>query len=256
MSDTPASAAFADDLFAGSASPTSKSRFSWSDKAKPLRGIHRWLQGGLFLYIIGKVLLMLAAGVLLWMFSAIAAGETFEGPALQFLALAASATAMAAPVIQVVTYVICVILYLRFVYRAMKNLHLSNAWGLSTSPGWAVGWSFIPFANIGMIFSVMKQIWVGSADPGKGNRDAPMTLGWWWGLFLAGNALGTISDRLVPPGSESLYPEDVFSALLPSLAVSIVSSGLLIASTLLLMTIVRQVTQAQEALSSISVFDD
>jgi uncharacterized protein DUF4328 len=244
------------DLFAGMKSATATQGFSWSAKAKPLRGLHRWLQGGLFIYIIGKVLLTFSIGIMLWMFGVIASGEDFTGPGLEFLGMAAGVTAQASPFIQIGSYLICVFLYLRFVYRAMKNLHLSNAWGLSTSPAWAVGWSFIPFANLGMIFSVMKQIWVGSADPGKGSREAPMTLGWWWGLFIAGNLIGAISDRLTPANPESIYPEDIYSQFAPALITSIVSSALLIASTLLLMRIVRQVTQAQEALSSISVFDE
>jgi heme/copper-type cytochrome/quinol oxidase subunit 2 len=41
-----------------------------------------------------------------------------------------------------------IVFFLIWEYRAYKNLSALNAQNLEHSPGWAVGWWFIPFANL------------------------------------------------------------------------------------------------------------
>jgi Domain of unknown function (DUF4328) len=38
--------------------------------------------------------------------------------------------------------------FLRWIFRASKNLHVLSSEPMAFTPGWAVGWFFIPFANL------------------------------------------------------------------------------------------------------------
>ncbi|NOR62599.1 MAG: DUF4328 domain-containing protein [Rhodobacteraceae bacterium] len=55
-------------------------------------------------------------------------------------------------------------------------------------PGWAVGWYFIPFANLWKPFVAMKEIWNSSFSPAL-SPIAPATalLGFWWAARIANN---------------------------------------------------------------------
>jgi hypothetical protein len=73
-------------------------------------------------------------------------------------------------------------------HRAQANLRALGAADLRYSPGWAVGWWYIPFANIVMPFKVMRELWQAS-EPRAGAIDwkaTPSTslLGWWWATWL------------------------------------------------------------------------
>lgn len=160
------------------------------------------------------------------------------------------------PILVVGVFIACVICYLLFVHRAMKNLYISNARGMSVSPGWAVGYSFIPFVNLVMIYRVMKEIWEASADPERGRRDAPQLLGWWWGLYLGGNIIGRISDMLASGLSDGADPAYFFEMFAPGAAAGIVSAALAVGSALCLMAVIRQVKDAQETLRATSAFED
>ena len=77
------------------------------------------------------------------------------------------------------------ITFLKWIYRAYKNIQGFGAEGLRFSPGWAVGYYFIPILSLIRPVQVMSEIWRASDDP----RDWPRRPGsWliasWWTLFL------------------------------------------------------------------------
>lgn len=89
------------------------------------------------------------------------------------------------------------ILILKWIYRSSYNLRPLGAENLTTSPGWAVGWFFIPFMNLYKPFVVMKEIWKASSDPRSWKTASSSSLiGWWWALFLASSVLGNFAFRL------------------------------------------------------------
>jgi heme/copper-type cytochrome/quinol oxidase subunit 2 len=76
------------------------------------------------------------------------------------------------------------IVWLIWQYRAHANLRALGASELKYSPGWAVGWWFIPFANIVVPFLTMRELWRAS-DPEAGSIDwlghrTAALLGMWW----------------------------------------------------------------------------
>jgi hypothetical protein len=97
---------------------------------------------------------------------------------------------------QVVTFLVCGFVCLKWIYRVSLNAH-ALAEGLRTSPGWSVGWFFVPVANLWKPFQGLREAWQVSADP-KGWKDEPTPelFRWWWGLWLASSILGNITPRL------------------------------------------------------------
>lgn len=85
-------------------------------------------------------------------------------------------------------YLITGILVCIWTYRANSNVRALGATGLRFSPGWAVGWHFVPIAWFWMPFSVMREIWRASASPDEWRRQpGSALLGWWWALWLVFN---------------------------------------------------------------------
>jgi Domain of unknown function (DUF4328) len=89
------------------------------------------------------------------------------------------------------------IIFLKWIYRSYKNIQGFGAQGLRFSPGWAVGYYFIPILSLIRPVQVMSEIWRASDDP----RDWPKRPGsWliasWWTLFLVYTGVTQISLEL------------------------------------------------------------
>jgi hypothetical protein len=78
-------------------------------------------------------------------------------------------------------------------YRAAANLPGLGRYGMANTPGWCVGWYFVPFANLVKPVQAMSEIWRAS-DPESGegawisSRSTPL-LALWWGPYLLGGII-------------------------------------------------------------------
>ena len=92
------------------------------------------------------------------------------------------------------------IVFLCWVHAANRNAHALGARGMQFTPGWSVGWFFIPVLNLVRPYQVVKEICQAS-DPDK-DRDnwlsspVPGFFLVWWILWLLGNSLGNMAFRL------------------------------------------------------------
>jgi type IV secretory pathway VirB3-like protein len=144
----------------------------------------------------------------------------------------------------VLVYLITVVLFLVWLHRAHKNLPALRAEYLQYSPGWAVGWWFIPFANLVMPFKVVREVWAESSpdiseEPSflsESLHRAPVYVGFWWGLWLAMNFVANITSRLF----DSTEPDNVIGYFF------IAESTVSIAAVGLAIYLVRDITQRQE----------
>jgi hypothetical protein len=94
-------------------------------------------------------------------------------------------------------YLATAICFARWLYRANVNARALGAQGMTFTPGWTVGWFFVPVANLWKPFQAVRQIWQASRNPLNWvNEPAPALLNVWWTLWLAGNFLGQMSLRL------------------------------------------------------------
>ena len=99
-------------------------------------------------------------------------------------------------VVHVVVTVVSGILILRWVHRANWNVRAMGE-SLRFTPGWAVGWFFVPVMNIWRPYQVVKEIWVASfrAIAMQGSA-ASGIVGLWWFLWLVYCTLGNVSFRV------------------------------------------------------------
>jgi len=94
-------------------------------------------------------------------------------------------------VAEIVLVVVAAIPWLMWQFRGHELLRRRLATpGLRITPGWAVGWWFVPFANLGKPAVAMAELWraSGGEDETRGvwtTRRLPAVFAWWWGFWVA-----------------------------------------------------------------------
>jgi hypothetical protein len=118
--------------------------------------------------------------------------------------------------------------------------------GLAFTPGWAVGWWFVPFANLVKPFQSIRELWkASSADRAWPEIRTWPVIGWWWGsragAFLVAALVGLVA------GVRSDDPISIESHIfLDQLGLALAVSS--IASAILAILIVRSVVTRQKDL--------
>ena len=135
--------------------------------------------------------------------------------------------------------------WLLWQYRAHANLRGIGVANLRFSPGWAVGWWFIPFANLVMPYLTVRELWKAS-DVNTGAidwkaRGGAAIVAMWWTARLGTQALFQIGGVLSRDAPGALSTTRTSSALL--MAGDIV----LVAWAILAILLVRGVNERQEA---------
>ncbi len=148
-----------------------------------------------------------------------------------------------------VTFVITGIAFLRWIYRANSNCHGFGAQGMKFSPGWSVGWYFIPIVLIFMPYQAMKEIWRVSRNPeGWQNESGGPLLRWWWGLWIASNIFEQLSIRMSLNSS-------TMDALMASTVVSIASDIVTIALCVVGISLISAISLRQKRLTEMKVYE-
>ena len=159
--------------------------------------------------VCGLLYFLLSIGMILFTDATIDLGE--DGGAISAPLVAASLIAL----LEAPLRLGAIISFLVWLHRAYSNLSSLKAHNLEFSPGWAVGWWFIPFANIVKPFQIVREVYNESdpeVDPYSGFSPAaagtPLILGVWWGTFLLSGVATRISDAVY--GKEDLPSSDFF----------------------------------------------
>ena len=117
---------------------------------------------------------------------------------------------------QAAVIVISGFLILKWIYRANLFARRMGADGMEYSPGWSIGWYFIPFANIWKPFDAFREIWNATRDPQNWKaQTTPSILRWWWFFWLVAAGLGNTSFRLAlnAEGVDELITANVVTQL-------------------------------------------
>lgn len=116
------------------------------------------------------------------------------------------------------------IVNLIWIYRAHQNVRALGAKHIQFSPGWAVGWFFVPILNLWKPFQAMKQLWYASVNPaGWIGGDAPTLLVLWWTLWILAGVMGNVSNHLLRKAEEL---DDFMNADIVNLAGAIITLAL------------------------------
>jgi hypothetical protein len=166
------------------------------------------------------------------------ASEVPEGAALGYIAL----YAILGLVMLVVSLVTAVCFFI-WLHRANRNARALGAEGMKFTPGWCVGWFFVPFMNLVRPYQVVREIYQAS-EPGATGEDwkqarIPPVLAWWWATYLLSSLLGQFEMRTSLAGEAGLQQISSW--------VGIVSSIFGIAATLLAVHMIRSIHQRQES---------
>ena len=96
-------------------------------------------------------------------------------------------------------------------HRAQRNAIELNGGGLEYTPGWAVGWWFIPIANLFKPFQAMRELW--KASHGGTWRALPTwaLIGWWWGVWIASSVNVWVGSKGVQAGVTFGMPDEQLS---------------------------------------------
>ena len=205
---------------------------------KPLRNLALFTIIGLSLLIVGELFsAMIGVGQVVSPDSSV----DLEGPMSVWLLLQGVVFLLRLPLL-----IFTIVMFLIWIYRAYSNLEPLAGRNLQFSPGWAVGWWFIPFANLVKPYQVVREIWEES-DPDvpdneptfltASSRTAPTYIGVWWGAWITSNILNNVTERTYDPDSmANIEISGIFF---------IVTGLLTAAAAVLAIMVVRDITERQ-----------
>lgn len=102
---------------------------------------------------------------------------------------------------EIVVRLACIVIFLVWLYRVFGNLPLIGARNLEFSPGWAIGWWFVPFLNLVKPYQVVKELYVESKiakdiSTGESSSDSSENVGLWWATFIVAGIVLRVSDAM------------------------------------------------------------
>lgn len=143
--------------------------------------------------------------------------------------------------IQFLLLVATAVAFLRWTYLSNGNARALGATDMEFTPGWSVGWYFVPFATLWKPYQAMKEMFQAShPDFHDDWRHAPSpgVLRVWWGFWLVSNGLGQVVLRT------SLRAESIEQHLSSSRLI-FAADALDVPLTLLAITVVTRLSRAQ-----------
>jgi hypothetical protein len=139
------------------------------------------------------------------------------------------------------------VVFLMWLFRTSKNLRTLAGTAMRFSPGWTVGWFFVPIANLFKPYQAVKEIWLVSHREAqipllgqRGSGGAHALVGWWWALNLLSGLVGNMAFRM------SMAASDV-AGYLSSTVVTAVSDAVATVGFTLTLLLVTRIAAAYEA---------
>lgn len=137
-----------------------------------------------------------------------------------------------------VVFIVAGWLTLRWIYRANANAQ-QLADDMSVSPRGNVIWFFVPIGNLWVPFAGVRETWQVSHAPNEWRSvRVPLLLRMWWASWLAESLLGNVSAR-------QAFRAEIVDEMVAVHAIEIGVCGFTIVTTLLLIRIIRRLSDAQ-----------
>jgi hypothetical protein len=129
-----------------------------------------------------------------------------------------------------------VITFLRWLHLAVRHAQALEL-DVGVTPGWAVGYWFIPFANLVKPYETVRNL---LSKLGGASAVASANVGLWWAAWLLGNMLSQLHSRMTVEDMEAPTSDSAYS-------VGILASVLSIAGALLCIGVVRATQRVLDA---------
>jgi Domain of unknown function (DUF4328) len=153
-------------------------------------------------------------------------------------AAASDARVSTAGLLYLTSFVAALVVYLMWIYRAVSNLDAVRTGvpigPLRFSPGWAVGWYFVPIMNLFRPFQVMRELYRES-NP---DHRSSWLIGAWWTLWIIATMLG--------PGVTGLFIDPTIETAIASDWRIIASEVVLVVDAVLIYLVIDRITSWQE----------
>ena len=141
---------------------------------------------------------------------------------------------------QPVIGIISGILILMWIYRANYNARQLGASDMSFTPGWSIGWYFIPIANLWKPYQAMKEIWKASSSPQNwSGQSVSSLLPWWWFFWIINNMF------LILPSLLATQEKEINELLTVNVVIQIFIYVTAIPLNLIVITIISRVHEMQ-----------
>ena len=96
--------------------------------------------------------------------------------------------------IQMLVFFATAICWLVWMHRAYSNLRLMGTTETNYSPGWSVGYWFVPIMSLFRPYQLTKELWLRSARSNAQQPTAeiapPTILSLWWGVWIVSGLFG------------------------------------------------------------------
>lgn len=207
--------------------------FDFSDPTR----LTRWVEALLYLELVMSVVGLIGGALELQVLNA-----AVRGSADAELSAQSDRRQALIGLLQFITFLAAGSAILMWIHRANFNVRQLGARYLRYTPGWSVGWYFIPFLNLWKPYGAMREIWRASAHPAPDWQTQPNPSGTllpvWWTLWLLSNSFANASFRLTLAAEA---PRQYVAATL----VGQIADALQIPLCLVLLVIVKRVHSMQ-----------
>lgn len=103
----------------------------------------------------------------------------------------------------IIVFVISGVLILKWIHRVNYNARQLSATAMKFTPGWSVGWFFVPIFSLWKPYQAMVEIWRASDSPDDPSQAGQNSiLAWWWGAWLANGFISQAAMRLTLAAEE------------------------------------------------------
>lgn len=140
----------------------------------------------------------------------------------------------AAGVFYLVVFLLTAIVFSTWINRAHHNVRGFGAEAMTITPGWAVGYFFIPILNLFRPYKAMSELWRASQSPGDWISNSTGLVPLWWTLWILNLILGRISQQV---GKSATTVEGLIASTWWSIAVAVLTIPLALVAMRMVMGI-------------------
>ena len=137
-----------------------------------------------------------------------------------------------------------IVVFSRFLHRASANARVLSEVPLEFTPGWTVGWFFVPFANLFKPYQAVREIWWRSApaDPERPGFPSSGPLPLWWALWVGWLVLSRIVTKM---GTDTTETSPIETFVLVG-QLSVVADVIRLALCAVALVVVRGIDERQQ----------
>jgi uncharacterized protein DUF4328 len=143
--------------------------------------------------------------------------------------------------VSLLAFLATAVAWLFWIHRAYANVAELGTGKTNHSPGWAVGYWFVPIMSLFRPYQITKETWVRSRDAGAGpSGGGTAVVGWWWLLWVADQIFTNATSRL-GSGAKSI------AALQGVTIMGMIGDALTVGAALLALAVVRRIDGYQRS---------